>query len=67
MPVSDILWKSSGNTSLHSIADGMCGLAIILRWAASASQMMKINARSATNDTIAPTEEITFHFVIASG
>lgn len=67
IPVSDMLWKSSGSTSLHSIAEGMWGLAITLRWAARASQIMKMNAKSAINDTIAPIEDREFHCVIASG
>jgi hypothetical protein len=62
-----MLWKSRGRISLHSIAEGICGLAITLRWAASASQIMKINASSPTNAIIDPTEEITFHTIIASG
>lgn len=45
----------------------MWGLAITLRWAARASQIIKMNARSAMNDTIAPIEDRAFHFVIASG
>jgi hypothetical protein len=67
IPVSGMLWKSSGSVSLHSIAEGMCGLAITLRCAASASQIMKMNPISATNAIIAPIEEITFHTIIASG
>jgi hypothetical protein len=62
-----MLWKSSGRTSLHSIAEGICGLAITLRCAANASQIIKMNASNAMNEIIAPIEEITFHFVIASG
>jgi hypothetical protein len=53
--------------SLHSIDDGICLLAIILRCAANASQIIKINIRRATNEIIAPSDETTFHLVSASG
>jgi len=66
-PVSDMLWKSNGRVSLHSIDDGMWILAIILRWAAKASQITKMNIINAVSDTIAPIDEITFYFINASG
>jgi len=45
----------------------MWGLATILRWAARASQIIKIKSNSATKDIIAPTDDTTFHFINASG
>jgi hypothetical protein len=53
--------------SLHSIDDGICDVAIILRCADSASQIIKINIRRATNEIIAPNDDTTFHLVSASG
>jgi hypothetical protein len=53
--------------SPHSIDDGMWDVAITGRCTASASQIMKMNIRSATNDTIAPNEDTTFHFMNVSG
>jgi hypothetical protein len=53
--------------SFHSIDDDMCGLAITVRCAAKASQMITINIIKATNEMIAPIEEITFQLIIASG
>lgn len=66
-PVSLRLWKSNGRMSLHSIAVGMWGLAITLRWAARASHMMTINISSDTKAIIDPTDDRTFHIVMASG
>jgi hypothetical protein len=66
-PVSLRLWKSRGRISLHSIAVGMWGLAITLRCAAKASHRITMNIRRDTNAIIAPTEDSTFHTVIASG
>jgi hypothetical protein len=66
-PVSLRLWKSSGRISLHSMAVGICGLAITLRCAAKASHIITINMRSDTKAIIEPTEDKTFHIVIASG
>jgi hypothetical protein len=67
-PVSGRLWKSNGRASLvHSIDDGICGLATILRCLTKASHKMKINRRSATKDIIAPIDDRTFHLVNASG
>jgi hypothetical protein len=45
----------------------MCGLEITVRCDANASQIIKINIISATNDIRDPMEEIVFHFVNASG
>jgi len=66
-PVSLRLWKSRGRMSLHSIAVGMCGLATTLRCEAKASHKMKINSINAVNDSNDPIDEITFHFIKASG
>jgi len=53
--------------SLHSIDVGICCLEITIRCAANASQIMKINIIRATNDRRDPIDEITFHFIKASG
>lgn len=53
--------------SLHSMAVGMCGLAITLRCAARASHKITMNIRRETKAVIDPTEDRTFHIVIASG
>jgi hypothetical protein len=53
--------------SCHSIADGMCILANTLRCDENASHKMKINNIKAVNDNSDPIEEITFHFIKASG
>jgi hypothetical protein len=53
--------------SLHSIAVGMCCLDITIRCAAKASQIIKINISKAINDRSDPIEEMTFHFIKASG
>jgi hypothetical protein len=45
----------------------MCDLATTLRCDANASQIIKINRRSAVNDSIAPNDDTTFHFIRASG
>lgn len=45
----------------------MCWLDRTGRWEAKASQMMKINMIRAVNDSIDPMDEITFHFIKASG
>jgi hypothetical protein len=45
----------------------MCGLAITLRCEAKASHKMKMNSISAVKDNRDPIEEITFHFINASG
>lgn len=66
-PVSLRLWKSSGKMSLHSIDDGICCLEIIVRWLAKASQVIKINISNAVNERSEPIDEITFHFMNASG
>jgi len=65
--VSSRLWNPSGCMSPHSIDDGMWDVAITGRCTASASQIMKMNIRSATNDTIAPNDDTTFHFINVSG
>jgi len=67
IPVSLRLWKSKGKLSLHSIADGIWGLEITVRCEAKASHKMKINNISAVNDNSDPIDEITFHFIKASG
>jgi hypothetical protein len=53
--------------SLHSIAVGICGLAITLRWAARASHTITMNIIRETKEIMAPTDERAFHIVIASG
>lgn len=65
--VSSRLWNPSGCISLHSIDDGMCEVAITDRCTANASQIMKMNVRSATNEIIAPNDDTTFHFMNVSG
>lgn len=65
--VSGELWKSSGRRSCHSKEEAWCVAEIVLRCLVSASHRIKINIRSATKEIIDPIEEITFHFVIASG
>jgi hypothetical protein len=67
IPVSLRLWKSRGKISLHSIDVGKCGLEIIVRCAENASQIIKMNINRATNDSSEPIDEITFHFIKASG
>jgi hypothetical protein len=62
-----MLWKSRGRLSLHSIEDGMCGLAIMDRCDANASQIITINISKAANEIVAPNDETTFHLVNASG
>jgi hypothetical protein len=49
------------------MAVGICGLAITLRCAAKASHMMTMNIRRDTKAIIEPTDDKTFHIVIASG
>lgn len=66
-PVSLRLWKSRGRISLHSMAVGIWGLAITLRCAARASHIITINIRRDTNAIIDPTDDNTFHIVMASG
>ena len=66
-PVSSALWKSSGRVYCHSREDDIWGLAITPRWAEKASHRRKINRIKARNETIDPTEDTTFHLVIASG
>ena len=66
-PVSLRLWKSSGRISAHSIDVGMCALQRMVRWAANASHRMKMNINSAVNESSEPKDEITFHFISASG
>lgn len=61
------MWKFRGNVFCHSILVGICELVIIGRWDASVSQIMKINIISEINDIIDPIDEITFHFMKASG
>lgn len=53
--------------SCHSSEDGWWLDEMVLRWLDKASHTIKINKRSAMNDNIDPIEEITFHFIIASG
>lgn len=65
--VSSRLWNPSGCMSLHSIDEGMCVVAITGRCAANASQITKMNINNATNDTMAPNDDTTFHFVNVSG
>ena len=45
----------------------MWGLAITVRCAAKASQIITMNIIKATNEIIAPIDEITFHLIMASG
>jgi len=45
----------------------MCCLVITARCEAKASHTMKINIISAVNDNSDPNDEITFHFMKASG
>jgi len=45
----------------------MWGLAITVRCLAKASHKMKIKSISAVNDRRDPIDEITFHFIKASG
>jgi hypothetical protein len=45
----------------------MCCLEITVRCDANASQMIKINISNAKNDRSDPIDEITFHFIKASG
>ena len=66
-PVSDRLWKSRGSTLFHSIAEAIWVEEITLRWDANASQRMKMNNINAVNDSNDPIDEITFHFMNASG
>jgi hypothetical protein len=66
-PVSLRLWKSRGRISFHSIDDGICGLAITARCAASASHTTAMNRSKDTNEIIDPIVDRTFHVVIASG
>lgn len=47
--------------------DGMYGAEITDRWAANASQRTAINISKAVNEIIDPTEDNTFHLVMASG
>jgi hypothetical protein len=49
------------------MAVGIWGLAITLRCAAKASHIITINIRRDTNAIIDPTDDNTFHIVIASG
>ena len=67
IPVSLRLWKSRGKMSLHSMAVGICGLAMIVRCVANASHIIKINIISLENDSSEPIEEIVFHFINVSG
>ena len=53
--------------SLHSMDDGIWVLAIILRCAANASQRITINSSREMKESMAPTVEMTFHIVMASG
>lgn len=45
----------------------MWGLAITVRCAAKASQIITMNIIKAMNEIIAPIDEITFHLIMASG
>jgi hypothetical protein len=67
IPVSSRLWNPRGRTSYHSIDDGMCCLDRTGRWEANASHRIKINMIKAIKDSIDPMDEITFHFINASG
>ena len=67
IPVSLRLWKSSGRLSLHSMAEGMWGLEIIVRCDENASHRIKMNSSNAVKDNKDPIDEITFHFMNASG
>jgi hypothetical protein len=49
------------------MAEGIWGLAITARWEANASHKMKIKSNKAVNDRSDPIDEITFHFMKASG
>lgn len=61
------MWNPNGRVFCHSMLVGMWDLVIIGRWAANASQMMKMNIIRAVNDNMDPMDEITFHFMKASG
>jgi hypothetical protein len=65
--VSSRLWNPNGSVSDHSIDDGMWSLVTIARCDTSASQIINTYISIATNDTIAPTDDTTFHLVNASG
>lgn len=65
LDVSFSLWKSRGRISAftHSKLLGMWDRLVIVRWAANASHIRKINNRRATNLIIEPKEDTMFHFV----
>lgn len=65
--VSGELWKSSGRRSCHSRDDDWCLAQMVLRWLVRASHTIKMNNKSATKEIIDPIDEITFHFIMASG
>lgn len=66
-PTSSRLWNPRGRVFCHSILVGMWELVMIGRCDAIASQIIKINIIRAVNDNIDPMDEITFHFMNASG
>ena len=61
--VSGILWKSGGSLSCHSKEVGIWDSPITPRCAENASHRIKMKNKRATNETIEPIEEITFHLV----
>lgn len=46
---------------------GICWLEIVVRWVTKVSHIMKINIIRAVNERRDPIDEITFHFINASG
>lgn len=66
-PVSGWLWKSKGRDSCHSKEVGIWDEEITPRCDEKASHSKKIKNRRATNETIEPILDTTFHFVYASG
>jgi len=53
--------------SFHSIDELECRLDSIGRWDARASQIIIINIIRAVKEIMDPIDEITFHFIKASG
>jgi hypothetical protein len=62
-PVSGWLWKSRGSMSCHSSEVGICEEEITPRCTAKASHRRKMKNSRATNETIEPILETTFHLV----
>jgi hypothetical protein len=65
--VSGELWKSNGRRSCHSKEEAWWLADTVLRCLVKASHRIKMNNIKATKDIIDPIDEMTFHFIMASG